>query len=351
MNKKSFNAKKKTHKVVNKHLKDSKIKKVYKDFKNNLDRYIKERKFAVAVSGGPDSLALTFLSKCYADEKNIDVFYYTIDHKLRKNSFEEAKKLKSILKKNNIKCKIIFWKGKKPNSNIQSIARNNRYFLLEKECVKNSINTILVGHHLDDLYENFFIRLFRGSGLKGLSSFNNVFTKRKNNINILRPLLNQKKENLKYISKSVFNFYVDDISNYNDIFTRVRVRKLINKFEKEGFDENKLKLTLNNLSSTNQSINYYVEKNIKLNSKLISNKLVCILKNTFFMEADEVVFRSFSKVLQNMGQKYYESRGKTIIMALKKINSKKFDKITLSGCVVEKVNNSVIIYKENAKKT
>ena len=68
-----------------------------------------------------------------------------------------------------------------------------------------------------------------------------------NNIKILRPLLNNNKKDLIYTAKKVFNFYVNDPSNYNDKFKRIRFRKLINSIKDEGFDENKFKLTLKNL--------------------------------------------------------------------------------------------------------
>ena len=65
---------------------------------------------------------------------------------------------------------------------------------------------MLFGHHQDDLFENFFIRMLRGSGLKGLVSLNKKT--KKTTLTYLRPLLDQKKDNLEYLSKYVFNFYV-----------------------------------------------------------------------------------------------------------------------------------------------
>ena len=66
--------------------------------------------------------------------------------------------------------KILTWNGRKPTNNIQSVARDKRYGLLIKECKKFKINNILLGHHLGDVFENFFIRILRGSGLNGLIS-------------------------------------------------------------------------------------------------------------------------------------------------------------------------------------
>ena len=73
--------------------------------------------------------------------------------------------------------------------------------LLVLKCNELNINNILLGHHQDDLFENFFIRLLRGSGLKGLVSLGkkNQF----DNINLLRPLLDLKKEDLIFLSKNL----------------------------------------------------------------------------------------------------------------------------------------------------
>ena len=84
-----------------------------------------------------------------------------VDHGLRGNSHKEAKQVKYLLKKFDINCQILLWRGKKPKSNIQSIARKNRYDLLLNSCKKYNIKYLLIGHHIDDLYENFFIRLLR----------------------------------------------------------------------------------------------------------------------------------------------------------------------------------------------
>ena len=110
---------------------------------------------------------------------------------------------------------------KKPIKNIQSLARKRRYDLLFKECDKFNVKNVVLGHHQDDLFENFFIRILRGSGLKGLISLD--VKNRIGNKNILRPLINEKKI-LIYVSKHVFNYYVKDPSNKNEKFQRVKIR-------------------------------------------------------------------------------------------------------------------------------
>ena len=230
------------------------------------------------------------------------------------------------------------------------MARKNRYFLLKKQCKKDNVKTILLGHHLDDLYENFFIRLSRGSGLNGLLSFYEIEKNTNEDIKILRPLINNNKKDLIYTAKKVFNFYVNDPSNHNEIFKRIRFRKLINSIKDEGFDEKKFKLTLKNLKDSNTSINYYVKRNILLNSNYLKKNSFYILSANFFNEANEVVFRSFSQILNKIGERYYNARGKSISFMLNKIREKNFLKSTLSGCIIEKVGNSIKISKENNEK-
>ena len=347
MKKKSLSAKKIIHKLLLNHLKNKKINKIFKKFKNYLEKNGKKKiKIGVAVSGGPDSLALAFLTKCYSLINKLDAKFFIVDHKLRKNSSKEAKLVKLFLRKFDIDCKILKWEGKKPHSNIQGIARNNRYDLLKNACKKNNINQLLIGHHIDDLYENFFIRLLRGSGLKGLSSFGEIVKKKENNILILRPLIDFEKKDLIYISKNVFQFFIEDPSNKNFIFQRSRIRKLIFELNKEGFDKKKLGLTIKNLKSADSAINFYVEKNIQDNAKFIKQKNIYILNKFFFNQSEEVIFRSIASILKLVSNRYYAPRGKTILDAIYNIKFNKIKKLTLGRCYIEKVNETVLISNE-----
>ena len=348
MKKKSLSAKKTIHKSLLNHLKNSKVKKVFNGFKNYLDKFIKKKdKIGVAISGGPDSLALAFLAKCYFLTNKLDSKFFIVDHKIRKESSKEAKLVRLFLKKFHINCEILKWYGKKPHSNIQGIARNKRYALLKNACKKNDIKHLLIGHHIDDLYENFFIRLLRGSGLKGLSSFGETIKEEESNIVILRPLIKFEKKHLIYISKNVFKFFIEDPSNQNLNFQRSRIRKLIFSLNKEGLDKKKLDLTIRNLKSSNNSINFYVTKNIQDNAKFLKQENTYILNKFFFNQSQEVIFRSFSTVLKKISNRYYPPRGKSVSDSILKINSIKYKKFTLGGCYVEKINETILITKEN----
>ncbi len=342
MSLKNLNAENKIHKFFELKLKDKKLNSIFKKFEDKLSL---SDNFAVAVSGGPDSLALSFLSKLYSVKNGIKVNFYIVDHKLRVNSSKEADYVNSLLKKIFVRAKILKWHGKKPIKNIQAVARNNRYKLLLKECKKKDIRNILVGHHQDDVLENFMIRLVRGSGLRGLVSLDEQ--KLDINFNIFRPLINFDKQDLIYISKKIFNEYVNDPSNYDENFKRVKIRNIIKKLEKEGLDKNKFLLTINNLKRSNHAIKRYVNSNIQNNCFFSKKRNIFIISLDFFKAPDEIIFRSLSECLKKIGGNYYYVRGKKLSQIIERILRNNNFKGTLGGCVIKKLNQTVIISKES----
>ncbi len=355
MKKKSLSAKKIKPNSFNfkKILKDKKIFEIYKDFVQNFKKLNYSNKIAISVSGGSDSMALCFLVSCYKSQKNnkIQPIFYLVDHGLRKDSAEEAQLVKKHLKSKMISLKILKWKGKKPNSNLQSLARQKRYELLFNECKKSNIKTILTAHHQDDYYETFFSRLLRGSGTEGLSSFvetEKKFVFKRNVITVARPLLSFSKQNLTYIANNVFSFYVDDPSNEMEKFQRVRLRKLISNLKNQGLDFHKLKLTLSNLASTNRAINEIVNHNISKNVIFFKKKY--LISSKFFLLPEEVVFRSLSTLIKKISKKNYPPRGRKMINLIKEIKIKDQFKATLGGAIIEKIHNSLVLTPEKTKK-
>ena len=341
MSLKNLSVKNKIPKVLKNKLNNNKIGKIYKKFAKSLSV---NEDLIVSVSGGPDSLALAFLSKIYSIKKKIKVKYYIIDHKLRAESANEAKYIKKILNKFYINAEILSWQGKKPKNNIQSLAREKRFELLLTKAQKFQIKHILLGHHQGDLFENFFIRILRGSGLKGLISLGEKTTL--NNVSILRPLINQKKEDLVFISKKVFDFYVKDPSNNDDNFQRVRIRKLLKGLKNDGLDKKKFIKTIRNLKKSNDVIDYYVNKNLKTNTFFSLKEKKLILTHEFFKQPYEIVFRSLSHSLGLVGKKYHPVRGKKIDKIIGDIQKSSFYRSTLGNCLIEKINQTVIISKE-----
>ena len=326
-------------------IKDQKINKIYKKFKEIISRKISKKSFSIGVSGGPDSLCLAYMSKLYQKEFGNAVSFLIVDHKIRKESAYEALQVKKMLQKKNIKSKILKWKGATPKSNIQQKARKIRYSLISDYCQKKNIEYLVTAHHQDDQIENFFIRLLRGSGLTGLSSMSDTYNF-SNNLQIIRPFLNFSKDELIYITKKFFKKYINDPSNEDEKFLRVRVRKYRRELDPEGLDAKKIIKTINNLSVAKNALEFYKNKALRKHFNFIS-KNKCIINFSLFQEeANEVIFKSISDIISLIAVKYYPPRSFKIINLINRAKGGKFKKCTLGGCVFEKRDGYFLISKE-----
>jgi len=349
MKRKNLTATKKVKKN-NIHFKDLKVLNFYSKFKSIISKKIKKNSFALAVSGGSDSLCLAYFGKMYSSEFGNRMHILIVDHKLRKNSHKEAIKVKKILSKKKISCKILTWKNQIPMRNIQKNARDIRYSLLSNYCAKNKIGYLITAHHQDDQIENFLIRLLRGSGLTGLSSMS-LDAKYNKNLKIIRPFLDFKKQDLKYVTVNYFKTYIKDPSNKNEKFLRVRIRKYRKNMEKEGLDTKKIIKTVDNLFSANQALNFYKNKALYKHASFMTKDKCLINKQIFSQEAGEIIFKSFSDILSLVSGTYYPPRSKKVINLINRLKKSNFTKSTLGGCVVQVKENFIFISKEhNIKK-
>jgi tRNA(Ile)-lysidine synthase len=321
---------------------------IYSNFKTQLKIFIKKNAFLVAVSGGPDSLALSALSQIYNKENKNKVSYVLVDHGIRKNSAKESLVVKNLLRKKGINL-IILKNKKKIDRNIQSHARIIRYELLLNYCKKKKIKFIMTGHHRDDQIETFLIRLSRGSGVQGLSSMSKI-SKLNNNIKLFRPLLDEKKEDLIFLAKNYFDKIVKDSSNTNQKYLRTKIRNLIKQFEKNGIKPDRIINSINNLAATRDTLNSYIQK-IEKKCSIKKKKTIVINLNFFLLENKDIQFKIFSNNIKYISKYYYPPRAKKVLNLLSRVKAKKDLKATLGGCIIIKRQNNLIISKEKLKKS
>tara|TARA_B110000211_G_scaffold198571_1_gene228530 strand:+ start:630 stop:1670 length:1041 start_codon:yes stop_codon:yes gene_type:complete len=320
---------------------------IYSNFKSQLNASIKKNTFLVAVSGGPDSLALSSLGHAYSIEKKIKVFFVLVDHGIRSDASKEAQNVKNLLKKKGINLTILKNK-KKINKNVQSQAREIRYQLLLNFCKKNKIKFIMTGHHRDDQIETFLIRLSRGSGIQGLSSMSKVSSLSKTT-KLFRPLLDEKKKDLTFLAKYYFGKIFKDPSNTNQKYLRTKVRNLIKQFEKSGIKRDRIINSINNLASTRDTLNFYLQRTEK-NCIIKKNNTVSINLKKFFLENNEIQLKIFSNCIKKVSKNYYPPRAKKVLNLLSRVLSNKSLKATLGGCVITRGKKNLIISKEELKK-
>jgi len=198
------------------------------------------KKLAVAVSGGVDSVALTILLGEFCKEKKIELLAVTVDHKMREGSADEALELSKILAKKKISHTILEVDAKKlPQKNIEAKLREMRYELLCGFCKKKKISYLFLGHQLGDVAENFLIRLFRGSGLDGLSTMAEISESL--GVKLVRPLLEFDKSDLeKYLRSKKIKWFEDE-TNLDEKFLRNKIRNFFATFEERNLIHKRIK--------------------------------------------------------------------------------------------------------------
>lgn len=180
---------------------------------------------AVAVSGGPDSLALAILADRWARARGGTAWALTVDHGLRPESAAESEIVGGWLAARRIPHAVLSWEGAKPATGIQEAARTARYRLLTAWCAARGCLHLLLAHHREDQAETFLIRRRAGSGMDGLAGMAAV--RELPHVRLVRPLLAVAKTRLVALLGAEGQDFLRDPSNANPIFERSRLRLAI----------------------------------------------------------------------------------------------------------------------------
>ncbi|MBT3557306.1 MAG: tRNA lysidine(34) synthetase TilS, partial [Rhodospirillales bacterium] len=187
---------------------------------------------AVGVSGGPDSMALVRLMDQWTRDRGGRVIGLTLDHGLRDAAAHEAGQVGCWLGKIGVEHHTLEWLGDKPTTAIQETARHVRRQMLLSWCRDAGILHLALAHHADDQAETYMMRLAHGSGPDGLAGMAKVTES--HNARILRPLLSVPKARLLTTLKTMGQGWVDDPSNEQEVFERIRVRKALRAMTESG---------------------------------------------------------------------------------------------------------------------
>ena len=178
-------------------------------------------RLGLAVSGGGDSMAMLHLA---ADAK-LAVRAVTLDHGVRPDAAAEAVLVGVECARLGIGHDILQWQGWKGQGNLQDQARRARRTLIAEWAVQHDIGVVTLAHTRDDLAETFLMRLGRGAGVDGLSAMSAAW--QGNGITWLRPLLTASRGELRSYLRSKAAIWVEDPSNENTRFDRIKARKAI----------------------------------------------------------------------------------------------------------------------------
>jgi tRNA(Ile)-lysidine synthase len=178
---------------------------------------------AVAVSGGRDSVALAVLAHAWVRARQGHVLGLIVDHGLRSESAAEARATHERLAALGIAAETLTWSGEKPATGVQQAAREARYRLMFDSCRRNGILHLLLAHHAGDQAETVAMRAAHESGPDGLAGMAALVEHRDSRL--LRPLLAVSRERLTATLQAQGIGWIDDPSNQDRRFERVRVRQ------------------------------------------------------------------------------------------------------------------------------
>ncbi|KYH02957.1 tRNA lysidine(34) synthetase TilS [Bradyrhizobium sp. DOA1] len=190
----------------------------------------------LAVSGGPDSVALMWLAARWrrALARGPELTVVTVDHGLRPEAAREAREVKRLATELGLPHRTLRWRGVKPKTGLPAAAREARYRLLAQAALAVGASHVLTAHTRDDQAETLLMRMLRGSGLAGLSAMADV--SQRDGIVLVRPLLDVPKAQLIATLKRAKVGFADDPTNRDTAFTRPRLRALLPLLAAEGGD-------------------------------------------------------------------------------------------------------------------
>ncbi len=305
---------------------------------------------ALAISGGSDSIALMRLVKSWAElQENSgrpvpQIHILTVDHGLRPESQHEVAWVKQQAVKLGFSAEILRWQGEKTKTSIQEKARDARYQLMSEWCLSRNISAILTAHHLDDQAETVIMRLARGSGVDGLAAISKETTLY--DITILRPLLEIPKTTLISYLNSLQADWIEDPSNEDIDFERVRVRKALPALQELGLEALPIARSAKRIGRANDALDHYTQHNLVQICRLEPEGYAVIDRLALLRLPEEISLRCLTRVIHIVGSKIKKPSMQKMEKFHKQILDDKREDASISGCIIKQIRNTLLITRE-----
>ncbi len=302
---------------------------------------------AVAVSGGADSMALCLLVDEWAQRRHGRARALLVDHGLRPQSGDEARRVVGWLGDRGIDITVLRWGGAKPTSNVQAAARAERYRLMTGWCRDGGILHLVLAHHRDDQAETVLMRLARGSGLDGLAAMAAVVELPA--LRLLRPLLDVPRKRLRATTRGRGQSWLEDPSNRDPRFARTRLRALAPALAAEGVTARRLAAAAAAAGGARHAIEL-AAADLLANAVEVHRAGFCRVDPGPFRGApDEVARRALTRILLCVGGGVYPPRGVRLGRLFRCLMDDKLGAgRTLAGCRIVPRRGALLICREPA---
>jgi tRNA(Ile)-lysidine synthase len=266
------------------------------------DRLACYPKLALAVSGGPDSLALMHLAAEWraARDEGPELHVLTVDHGLREGSRDEALKVGRLAAALGLHHMILTWEGQgKARGALQSRARTARYDLMAGFCHAHDIPALATAHTLDDQAETLLMRLKRGSGLDGLAAI--PLTGNWSGIAVERPLLDVTKARLIATLRACGIDFVSDPSNADTRFERARVRASAGSLADLGLTPAALALSARRLRRAREALDHAADSFLAHSSEVSAAGYATVDPGALLTAPEEIALRALARLISTIG--------------------------------------------------
>lgn len=304
----------------------------------------------LAVSGGPDSVALMWLAARWRRglKHGPALTVVTVDHGLRSEAAAEAREVKRLAATLDLPHRTLRWTGDKPKTGLPAAAREARYALLADAARKAGAGHVMTAHTRDDQAETVLMRMARGSGLSGLSAM--AAQTDRGGIQIVRPLLQLSKSQLIATLRKAKLGYAVDPTNTDPYFTRPRLRALMPDLASEGMDSRNLARLAARLARADAALELMAdgaERFLALRSPGLVPEAIDAV--AFLGLAEEIRVRLLLRMINDVGHEGPAELGKveTLSVAMEQAMAGRGDGIllkqTLAGAVISLTRNRLKI--------
>jgi tRNA(Ile)-lysidine synthase len=294
-------------------------------------------KLGLAVSGGSDSMALLHLAQDWATTTGVALQVASVDHHLRPTSAAEAAAVAAACQSLSLPHATLHWHGWTGHGNLQDAAREARLGLLADWAQATECSAVALGHTRDDQAETLLLRLARGSGVEGLAAM--AARDHHHGAMWLRPLLGVGRHELRAYLRARGVAWMDDPSNDNPAFDRVKARHALAALAPLGIDADGLAATAARLRGARDSLDWAARQAARHVARLDHGDVVLDLAALSQLPPD-MEHRLVAQALCRVGGQPYRPRLDSLRAAMA------LDKATLHGCVLMRARGVLRITRE-----
>lgn len=299
------------------------------------------RLMGVAVSGGSDSMALLHLLTEFCELHQIELHAVTVNHGLRAEAANEARTVAAHCAEIGVPHETLLWEDWSGKGNMQKAARDARYAKIADWAERKDICTVAVGHTADDQAETVLMRMARRSGLDGLSGMQHRVLR--DGITWVRPLLQTRRETLRTYLKENKISWIDDPSNDNDRFDRIKARKALNVLSDLGIDASVLAEVAGHLSQARRALDWQTFLAAKQVIKIEAGAMV-LDETVLRLQPDEIQRRLFVNAISWVSGSTYGPRRGAISAVMSGL--RKGQAGTADGCHIRRIAARIWVFRE-----